>query len=145
MLGGGGRFSPSEFRSKDVPVSDSQMQIYAIRTLAMTPMLVVMLIGVIIAIRKLPLHPRSCWAILAAMALSGFSNVGLPVLMGFLLQITGGFSSTKDLLVRNFFWTLPQAILATTSWGLILFAVFDRPDPPKFLHEDDFQSDASVR
>ena len=126
-------------------MSNSQLEFHAVRTIAMLPALLVMLVGVILALRKISVHPRACWAILAALALNAFNILGLPFLMSIVMQITGGFATTNDLLLRNLLWTLPYGLAGAVSWGLILFAVFDRPDPPKFLHEDDFPSDAPER
>ena len=126
-------------------MSNSQLEFHAVRTIAMLPALLVMLVGVILALRKMPVHPRACWAILAALALNAFNVLGLPFLMAIVMQMTGGFATTNDLLLRNLLWTLPYGVLGAVSWGLILFAVFDRPDPPKFLKEDAFADNESVR
>ncbi len=121
--------------------ASTSLELQVMRMLAMAPTLIVMLVGVILAIRRLPAYPRSCWAILAALAFSGFNMLGVPVLMTTFLQMTGGFNSTSDLQLRTFILTLPHSLIAAVSWGLILFAVFDRPSPPKFLVEDDLDRD----
>lgn len=126
-------------------LSDTQIQLQAVRAIAMAPAFAVMLVGLIFAIRKMHLYPRSCWAILGALAISTFNMLGMPFLMWALMKMTGGFASTTDLMLRNLLWTLPHGLLAAGSWGLVLFAVFDRPDPPKFLHDEEGDRDVLDR
>jgi hypothetical protein len=118
---------------------DYQLQL--VRMIAMTPMLIVMFVGALLALRRLPMQPRSAWALLAALALNVFDRLGMPVLILQLLEFFGNFRSTPELWLRTLLFTLPQALVAAATWGLVLFAVFDRPAPPKFLREDDLDRD----
>jgi hypothetical protein len=116
-------------------VIDFQLQL--VRMMAMTPMMLVMLAGVILAIRRLPQQPRSCWALIAALGLSAFNSLGMPVLTQFLMVSLGTFRSTQELWLRTLIFTLPTALVGAVSWGLILFAVFDGRVSLKFLPEHD--------
>jgi hypothetical protein len=112
------------------------VQLQMIRIAAMTPMLLVMFAGLILAIRKLPQQSRSCWALIVATVLAAFHLLGLPVLMNAVLFYAGvNFANTRELWLRTVLFTLPQALVGALYWGLILFAIFDRPAPPKFLEE----------
>lgn len=114
------------------------------RLMALTPQFLVMVIGVIVALKRLPKHPRPCWLILAALALDGIANLGLPIVMQSVMQLlslNNNLNSPQNRIVWSFFWTLPYSLLNAVTWALVLFAVFDRPDPPKFLKEDDLDRD----
>lgn len=124
-----------------------QIEVQLARLFALTPQFLVMLAGLVIAIRRLPKHPRPCWLILAAIALDGMTNLGLPILMQSVMQLftMNNIDPTTNQMAWVFFWTLPYSVVNAVSWCLILFAVFDRPDPPKFLQEDDRDRDVLDR
>lgn len=109
------------------------------RLMALAPQLLVMVVGVVVALKRLPRHPRPCWLILAALALDGIANLGLPIVMQSIMQLLSfnNLNPPQNRVVWSFFWTLPYSLVNALTWGLILFAVFDRPNPPKFLKEHD--------
>jgi hypothetical protein len=114
---------------------DFELQL--IRMVGLAPMLLTMLAGMILAIRRIPSEPRTSWALIAALAVSSFNLLGLPVLLQAAMQLAGGIQSTDDLRLRTLLFTLPHSLVGAVAWGLILFAVFAHAPPPKFLREDD--------
>jgi|GEM_PF-7006759 len=120
-------------------------EMYVIRVIAMSPMLLVMLVGVVIAIKRLPRHPRASWALIAALVLAGFNTLILPLAMQMFFQAFNSFQSTNELWLRTLIFTIPPMIVGSISWGLIFFAVFDRPEMTKFLSEDDPDRDVLDR
>lgn len=116
--------------------SGLDFQLQLVRMAALTPMLIVMGLGLVLAVWRLPRHPRASWLLIAAIALGAFNSVGLPVLLQVLLSRFNTFSTTDGLWLRTVLFTLPQAILGAVAWSLIFCAVFDRPTPPKFLDDE---------
>jgi hypothetical protein len=110
------------------------------RYMAMAPMLLVMGVGLVLALRNLPKFPRPCWVLLAALALDGFSQLAMPTIMQTIVSMYGGWSNppgSQSHHLLTFVYTLPGSLINAVVWGLVLFAIFDRPPPPKFLREDD--------
>lgn len=120
-------------------MSSMDLEYQIARLMALAPQLLVMVVGVVVALKRLPKHPRPCWLILAALALDGIANLGLPIVMQSVMQLLSfnNLNSPQNRVVWSFFWTLPYSLVNAMTWGLILFAVFDRADPPKFLKEND--------
>lgn len=109
--------------------------------MALTPMLLVVLAGTTLAIRRLPKYPRPCWLILAALAIDAFSSLALPVAMQYVTSLLSMNTGVQNHVMMAFLWTLPYSLISALVWGMVLFAVFDRPDSPKFLKEDDLERD----
>ena len=86
---------------------------------------------------RLPRHPRASWALIAATVLAVFNDVGMPIFMNLMMSSFSTFRSTSELWLRTIIFTVPQAILGAVTWGLVLFAIFDRPQQPKFLRNED--------
>lgn len=109
------------------------------RLIGLTPNFAVLLVGVILALKRFPKYPRPCWFLLAALLLDGFASLALPTVV---VQINDFFfvftnnSVGQESMLRFLILTLPYSLVSAVIWGLVLFAVFDRPDPPKFLVED---------
>lgn len=122
-------------------MSNSSLEMYVYRFIGTGPTLAVLVVGVILALRNLQRHPRPCWFLLAALALTGFNSLGMPIIMQTVMQMMGGMSGSGNHGLIMLFYSLPYSCLSAVSWGLVLFAIFDRPDRPKFLKEDDLERD----
>lgn len=117
-----------------------ELSLIGLRALAMIPTGFILLIGIIFAIQRYGQHPVSSKALLAAMGLFGFHQFGLPVALEY-IEHYFWLPSFFDGSLGDFLFELPGAIVLAIFWSLILFAVFDRPPPPKFLVEDDLGRD----
>ena len=117
--------------------SGMDFQLYLVRMMALAPVWLVLFVGVILAIQRIPQAPRSSWTIIAAIGLNIINIAGLSVVMNLAMTPFRSFNSSHELWLRMLIYTLPQAVVSAISWGLILFAVFDRPVPPRFLEEDE--------
>lgn len=109
------------------------------RLIGLTPNFAVLLVGVILALKRLPKFPRPCWFLLAALLLDGFANLALPAFMQQVMSfisMNGYNFRGENQMLWMILWTVPYSLVSAVIWGLVLFAVFDRPDPPKFLVED---------
>ena len=121
---------------------DYEYHIY--RIIGTIPTYAMILVGIVFALRSFPKHPRSSGILLAALVLDGGANLLLPFVMqtaATTIQQLGLFNAANQQGLWALVWTLPFSLVSALIWGLILFAVFDRPDPPKFLQEDDQDRD----
>jgi hypothetical protein len=113
------------------------MELFLIRMLAMSPMFVVMLIGFLMAIKRIPRYPRNAWALMGSLILSAINNTLMPLMMQVVFQVLDRFQSTNQLWLRTVIYTIPPMIVACISWGLIFVAVFDEKDRRILPPEDD--------
>lgn len=114
-----------------------------IELISQLPFLVVLGIGLVVACRRRDFRPRTRWSVLLAISIAAVSPFILPYLTMNLKGLFFGDLSNDDWQIYLYLLlhTIPSATIAAISWGLILFAVFDRPERPKFLREDVLEQD----
>lgn len=119
-------------------MNNQWIEMFMYRTLGMAPTFAVMLIGAILAARNLNLYPRVCWALLGALALTAFNNLGMPMLQQIVMQSIGGFSPGRNQILYSFVMVLPYSLIGAAAWGLILYAIFvDRVGTLRYPPEED--------
>lgn len=110
--------------------------------LGTAPWLVVLLIGSIICLRRLPSQPREGWLLLSAMALALFERFGIFSLVNLSWPYISS-AGIRGLWVIPVLYELPAALVQAGAWGLLMLAAFgaERTARSKYLVEDEGDRD----
>lgn len=105
------------------------------------PLLLVLALVGAVCLWRLSNRPREHWLLGSAAALLLFSQLGLPKVTSFLLNLTGGMrggDETSRLFIQ-FAISLPYSLITAAAWGLLLYAAFGEGSGTrsKYLIEDE--------
>ncbi len=121
-----------------------QSLFYLAHIVGSLPWLLVMLAGGVVCLARLSARPRESWLVGSAIGLSLFASMGLPQLVGMMVNLIPGLlsgvgNSSGSMWSVRLLFGLPSSILQATAWGLILYAAFGEGSGPrsKYLIEDD--------
>lgn len=120
------------------------LEYHLYRIIGTMPTCIMIVVGIILAVRNYRTHPRTCGVLLLALLLDGCATLLLPIGLQTVtttLQQLGLFNSMNQPGLWALIWTLPYSLVSALIWGLILYAIFDRPAPPKFPEEEDRDRD----
>ena len=109
--------------------------------LTRAPLVIVLAVVGVVCLWRLSEHPRKHWLLGIAAALLLFAQLGLPKLMNFLLNLSGGMRGGDETsrLLTQFAIGLPYSLITATALGLLLYAAFGEGSGTrsKYLIEDE--------